>query len=38
MTGPQGRNWLALYSFEKQEDGSWRISGCYLTTSDGFSA
>ncbi|MET1415607.1 DUF4864 domain-containing protein [Roseibium sp. HPY-6] len=38
VIGPKGRNWLALYSFEQQEDGSWRISGCYLTKSDGFAA
>ncbi|WP_299813204.1 DUF4864 domain-containing protein [uncultured Roseibium sp.] len=38
VTGPKGKNWLALYSFEEQSDGSWRISGCYLTASDGFSA
>jgi len=38
VTGPKGKNWLALYSFEQQDDGSWRISGCYLTTSPGFSA
>ncbi len=38
VVGPKGRNWLALYSFEQQEDGSWRISGCYLTKSDGFAA
>ena len=38
VTGPKGENWLALYSFEQQEDGTWRISGCYLTKFDGFSA
>lgn len=38
VTGPKGKNWLALYSFEQQADGSWRISGCYLTKSPGFSA
>lgn len=38
VTGPMGGNWLALYSFEQQEDGSWRISGCYLTRSEGFGA
>jgi hypothetical protein len=38
VTGPKGQNWLALYSFEEQADGSWRISGCYLTKSDGFAA
>ncbi len=35
LTGPDGDDWLALYSFEQQEDGSWRISGCYLTRSTG---
>jgi len=38
VTGPKGNNWLALYSFEQQDDGSWRISGCYLTESAGSSA
>ncbi|WP_417668525.1 DUF4864 domain-containing protein [Roseibium sp.] len=38
VTGPKGENWLALYSFEQQDDGSWRISGCYLTKSPGLSA
>lgn len=26
----QGVQWLALYTMEKQPDGSWRISGCTL--------
>ncbi|MES0808867.1 DUF4864 domain-containing protein [Roseibium sp. SCPC15] len=38
VTGPKGKNWLALYSFEQQADGSWRISGCYLRKFDGISA
>ncbi|TYC53860.1 DUF4864 domain-containing protein [Rhodobacterales bacterium] len=38
VTGPQGKDWIALYSFEQQDDGSWRISGCYLTKSPGFAA
>lgn len=38
VTGPQGGDWVALYSFEQQDDGTWRISGCYLTKSDGFAA
>lgn len=38
LTGPKGKNWLALYSFEQQDDGSWKISGCYLTKSEGFAA
>jgi hypothetical protein len=26
----QGVQWLALYTMEKQPDGSWLISGCTL--------
>lgn len=26
----EGGNWLALYTMEKQPDGSWKISGCRL--------
>lgn len=38
VVGPKGHDWLALYSFEQQLDGSWRISGCVLTKSPGLSA
>lgn len=38
VIGPDGETWLALYSFEQQEDGTWKISGCYLTKSPGLSA
>ncbi|GGB45312.1 DUF4864 domain-containing protein [Roseibium aquae] len=38
VTGPKGQTWRAIYSFEKQPDGTWRISGCYLTKDPGFSA
>ncbi|WP_417774274.1 DUF4864 domain-containing protein [Stappia sp.] len=38
LTGADGKEWLALYSFEQQADGSWKISGCVLTTSPGASA
>jgi hypothetical protein len=31
LIGPDGRNWLALYSLEQQPDGSWKINGCVLT-------
>ncbi|MBL6431185.1 MAG: DUF4864 domain-containing protein [Alphaproteobacteria bacterium] len=31
VTDAKGQQWLALYSFEQQEDGSWKISGCVLT-------
>ena len=30
FVGPDGRPVLALYSMERQDDGSWRISGCVL--------
>lgn len=30
LTGPDGKNWVALYRFEKQPDGSWKIAGCSL--------
>lgn len=27
--------WRAVYTFEQQPDGSWKISGCYLTKDSG---
>ncbi|HWJ71780.1 MAG TPA: DUF4864 domain-containing protein [Kaistia sp.] len=30
LTAADGTNWIALYTFEKQPDGSWKISGCQL--------
>lgn len=30
VAGPDGQNWVALYRFEKQPDGSWKIAGCSL--------
>lgn len=30
LTAADGSNWIAVYSFEKQPDGSWKISGCQL--------
>jgi len=30
LTGADGKNWVALYRFEKQPDGSWKIAGCSL--------
>lgn len=30
LTGPDGQNWVALYRFEKQPDGTWKIAGCSL--------
>ena len=31
VVGPDGLGAQALYSMEKQADGTWRISGCELT-------
>ncbi|HEY7763452.1 MAG TPA: DUF4864 domain-containing protein [Aestuariivirgaceae bacterium] len=30
-----GKAWVALYSFEKQADGTWKIIGCSLVESQG---
>jgi hypothetical protein len=30
-----GKAWIALYAFEKQPDGSWKIIGCSLVESQG---
>ncbi|MBI2256636.1 MAG: DUF4864 domain-containing protein [Proteobacteria bacterium] len=30
IIGPDGRSYIAHYMMERQPDGSWRISGCYL--------
>lgn len=38
VTGPDGRQWLAIYTLEQQPDGSWRINGCVLTEDTGESA
>jgi hypothetical protein len=35
VTGPDGRNWVAIYSLQKQPDGSWRINGCVLVEDTG---
>lgn len=38
ILGPKGAPWAALYTFEKQDDGSWRISGVYLLRQEGAAA
>ncbi len=30
ITAADGTNWVALYTFERQADGRWKISGCQL--------
>lgn len=34
VIGPDGLSYLAYYTMEKQADGTWRISGCYLVRTD----
>ncbi len=34
VVGPDGRGARALYSMEREPDGSWRISGCVLVESE----
>jgi hypothetical protein len=38
VTGPDGRHWVAIYTFQKQPDGSWKINGCVLAEDPGESA
>jgi Domain of unknown function (DUF4864) len=35
ITGPDGRNWVAIYSLQRQPDGTWRINGCRLVEDTG---
>jgi hypothetical protein len=34
LVGPDGGRDLALYTMEREPDGSWRIDGCQLTKAD----
>lgn len=38
IVGPDGKTYEALYSMERQPDGSWRIDGCTLLESPGVDA
>jgi len=33
VSGPDGRQWMALYEVRQQSDGSWRINGVQLVPS-----
>jgi hypothetical protein len=35
LVGPDGKNYVAVYTFQRQPDGSWKISGCYIVPDDG---
>lgn len=34
VTGPDGKNYIAVYSMQRQPDGSWLINGCSLVGDD----
>ena len=34
VVGPDGLSYLAYYTMQKQPDGTWRISGCYLVRAE----
>jgi hypothetical protein len=34
VTGPDGKDYLAVYTMEKQPDGSWKINGCSLVPAE----
>jgi len=35
LVGPDGKSYVALYSLQRQPDGSWRINGCTLVEDTG---
>ncbi len=35
LVGPKGNNWVALYSMQKQADGSWKITAVQIKRGDG---
>ncbi|HZP20490.1 MAG TPA: DUF4864 domain-containing protein [Bauldia sp.] len=30
LTGPDGKSYVALYTMQRQPDGTWKINGCVL--------
>lgn len=38
FVGPDGDYWTALYTMGRQEDGSWKITGCFIVKSEGKTA
>lgn len=34
VTGPDGKNYVAIYSMQRQPDGTWLINGCSLVQDD----
>jgi uncharacterized protein DUF4864 len=35
LVGPDGKSYVAVYSLQRQPDGSWRINGCTLVEDTG---
>ena len=35
LVGPDGKSYVALYTLQRQPDGSWRINGCTLVEDSG---
>ena len=35
LIGPDGKDYVAVYSLERQPDGTWKISGCVIVPDDG---
>ena len=38
LVGPDGRSWVALYTLQRQSDGSWKINRCLLVPNNAPSA
>lgn len=34
VVGPDGTPWIALYTLQRQPDGTWKINGCVLVRDD----
>ena len=34
ITGPDGKSYIAVYSMQRQPDGTWKINGCSLMEDD----
>ena len=37
LVGPDGKSYVAVYSLQRQPDGTWRINGCTLVEDTGAS-
>jgi len=37
LTGSDGKGYVALYTLQRQPDGSWKINGCTIVEDDGAS-